>query len=230
MADVNIKDALQKYTEELRKFNATLVPVSKTKPDEDLLKAYDAGNRIFGENKVQELVDKYERLPKDFEWHFIGHLQRNKVKYIAPFVSLIHAVDTDRLLKEINKQALRNDRVIDCLIQVYIATEEAKHGMSESELLELLTSEVFSGLNNIRIIGLMGMATNTSNQEQIRNEFRSLKTLFDKVESLDLPQNIQLKELSMGMSGDYQIALEEGSTMVRIGSAIFGARHYPQNG
>ena len=225
----DISTQLNKYWEELRPDNVVLVPVSKTKPDQDLLAAYDAGNRIFGENKVQELVDKHERLPKDIQWHYIGHLQRNKVKYIAPFVQLIHAVDSERLLREINKQAVKVDRTIDCLLQVHIATEEAKFGFSEQELKDLITSDIWTDLANVRILGLMGMATNTSNMDQVRNEFRSLSELNANLKAQDLPKQFELTELSMGMSGDYTIAVSEGSTMVRIGSAIFGERDYTSN-
>lgn len=206
---------------------ARLVAVSKTKPIEMLQEAYDFGVRIFGENKVQEMVQKSETLPSDIEWHLIGHLQRNKVKYIAPFVHLIHAVDSLKLLKEIDKQALRNSRVINCLLQIYIAKEETKFGLSETQVIELLQSDDLKNLQNIRLVGLMGMATNTDNLDQIRQEFRGLKALFEqiKIEFSDL-ENLYFSEISMGMSGDYQIALEEGSTLVRVGSKIFGARNY----
>ncbi len=224
---MSIKQSIEHFNQELSSTKAKLVAVSKTKPNEDLLQAYEAGQRDFGENKVQELARKAEELPKDIQWHMIGHLQRNKVKYIAPFVQLIHAVDSERLLVEINKQAAKNDRIIDCLLQVFIAKEETKFGLSESELLELLESDKLKTLSNIRISGLMGMATNTDNTNQVREEFTGLKELFESLKSsLDLP-NVQLEELSMGMTGDYKIACDEGSTMVRIGSAIFGARNYP---
>lgn len=226
---VNIGSQLEKFWGELSPHNVVLVPVSKTKPDEDLMIAYEAGNKVFGENKVQELVDKYDRLPKDIEWHYIGHLQRNKVKYIAPFVHLIQAVDSERLLKEINKQAAKYDRKINCLLQVYIAKEEAKFGFSPEELNQLIASGIWSELNNITIVGLMGMATNTSDEGQIRAEFKTLASLANTLKSSSLPTQFDLKELSMGMSGDYKIAIEEGSTMVRIGSAIFGQRNYPSN-
>jgi pyridoxal phosphate enzyme (YggS family) len=222
---VDIGSQLEKFWGELAPDNVVLVPVSKTKPDEDLMIAYEAGNRIFGENKVQELVDKHDRLPKDIEWHYIGHLQRNKVKYIAPFVHLIHAIDSERLLKEINKQAAKCDRQINCLLQVYIATEEAKFGFSPEELNQLITSDIWSDLNNIAVVGLMGMATNTSDEGQIRAEFKTLAALVNTLNSSSLPKQFALKELSIGMSGDYKIAIEEGSTMVRIGSAIFGQRN-----
>ena len=202
--------------------NVTLVAVSKTKSNEAILEAYQTGQRIFGENKVQELTDKYESLPKDIEWHMIGHLQSNKVKYIAPFVSLIHGVDSFKLLQEINKRALQNNRTINCLLQIHIAEEQSKFGFSESEVLDLINSAEFKQLNNVSINGLMGMATFTDNQEQIKNEFKSLKKLFDKLSTLEFPLYI----LSMGMSGDYQIAIDEGSTMIRVGSSIFGNRNY----
>ena len=219
-----ITEALQTFWSELKPYNAKLVAVSKTKPVSDLMEAYSAGNRIFGENKVQELVSKAEEMPKDIEWHMIGHLQRNKVKYIAPFVSLIHAVDSVRLLKEIDKQAEKNNRVIDCLLQVHIAKEEAKFGFDAQELKLVVNDPEVAKMKHVRILGLMGMATFTEDNEQIRAEFKELKTLFDELKGGQLPENIVMKELSMGMSGDYTIALEEGSTMVRIGSSIFGLR------
>ena len=217
-------EALQTFWSELKPYNAKLVAVSKTKPVSDLMEAYSAGNRIFGENKVQELVSKAEEMPKDVEWHMIGHLQRNKVKYIAPLVSLIHAVDSVRLLKEIDKQAEKNNRVIDCLLQVHIAKEEAKFGFDAQELKLVVNDPEVAKMKHVRILGLMGMATFTEDNEQIRAEFKELKTLFDELKGGQLPENIVMKELSMGMSGDYSIALEEGSTMVRIGSSIFGLR------
>lgn len=201
-----------------------LVAVSKTKPNEDLMEAYEAGQRALGENKVQELTDKAEALPKDIEWHMIGHLQRNKVKYIAPFVHLIHSVDSVRLLKEINKQGKKIDRVIPVLLQIHIAEEENKYGLDEQELHELLSSEAFKEMNHVEVQGLMGMATFTDDTEKIRREFKSLKKLFDKTAEQYNDEKLNLKELSMGMSGDYEIAIEEGSTMVRIGSKIFGER------
>ncbi len=202
--------------------HVTLVAVSKTKPIEDILEVYNAGHKIFGENKVQELTDKYENMPKDIEWHMIGHLQRNKVKYIAPFVSLIHGVDSFRLLSEINKRAEQNNRVINCLLQVYIAEEETKFGLDKAEIIELLNSEEFKALKNVQVVGLMGMATNTSDEKQIKKEFSGLKTLFD-----ELKLNIDsFSTLSMGMSGDFMHAIECGSNMIRVGSSIFGARNY----
>ena len=189
-----------------------------------MLEAYNAGNKVFGENKVQELVAKQEVLPKDIEWHYIGHLQRNKVKFIAPYVHLIHAVDSTRLLTAINKEGKKNNRVINCLLQVHIATEESKFGFNEAELNELIKSSNWQELNHIKIVGLMGMATFTDNKEQIRREFRYLADLKEKLGKINLPANIIMQELSMGMTNDYKIALAEGSTMIRIGTAIFGAR------
>ncbi len=201
----------------------TLVAVSKTKPIPDLMEAYDAGHRIFGENKIQEMAEKWEAMPKDIQWHMIGHVQTNKVKFMAPFVSLIHGVDSLKLLIEINKQAQKNDRIIDCLLQMYIAEEETKFGLDEDELNEIFTSTTFQEMENIRIVGLMGMATFSDNQNQIKKEFTHLKTIFDKTNQLPT-SNFQLQTLSMGMSGDYQVAIECGSTMIRIGSSIFGTR------
>ena len=205
---LQIKSSLPSYV--------MLVAVSKTKPVVDLMEAYDAGQRIFGENKIQEMTEKREAMPKDIEWHMIGHVQTNKVKYMAEYVSLIHGVDSMKLLEEINKQAKKNNRVITCLLQMYIAEEESKFGLDEKELEEMLQSEEFKNLKNIKVIGLMGMATFTDNQTQIKKEFQVLKSIFDK--------HKQFETLSMGMSGDYQLAIECGSTMVRIGSSIFGGR------
>lgn len=202
--------------------NVTLVAVSKTKPIPDLMEAYDAGQRIFGENKIQEMAEKWELMPKDIQWHMIGHVQTNKVKFMAQFVSLIHGVDSLKLLQEINKQALKNSRVIDCLLQMHIAEEETKFGLDENELDVLLASNEFQQMKNIRIVGLMGMATFTDNKEQIKKEFSHLKSIFDKLRDRETLQGFSI--LSMGMSGDYQIAIECGSTMVRIGSSIFGTR------
>jgi pyridoxal phosphate enzyme (YggS family) len=201
--------------------HVTLVAVSKTKPVADLMEAYHAGQRIFGENYVQELVEKQHVLPKDIQWHFIGHLQSRKVKQLAPFVSLIHGVDSFKLLQEINKQAANHHRIIDCLLQIHIAEEESKFGFDESDLITILSSEELNTFKNIRIVGLMGMATFTDNQIQIEKEFNHLKTIFDKLRT----QNSELKTLSMGMSGDYKLAISCGSTMVRIGSSIFGIRN-----
>lgn len=216
----NIKD----LNLELASTSAKLVAVSKTYSSEIVKEAYDAGQRIFGENKVQEMVEKYQQLPQDIQWHLIGHLQKNKVKYIAEFVSLIHSVDSLELLKEINKQALKNDRVISCLFQVYIAKEETKFGLSEVELQKLIFDSNIAELNNVKIVGLMGMATNTSDSKQIYSEFETLKKVFDSLKLKNLPQNVDLHELSMGMSSDYKIAIQLGSTMVRVGSLIFGKR------
>lgn len=207
----------------LQSHGVTLVAISKTKSANEILRVYDTGLRIFGENKVQELTDKYESLPKDIQWHLVGHLQTNKVKYIAPFVSLIHSIDSLKLLEEVNKQALKNNRVIDVLLQLYIAQEETKFGLSFDEVTELLANKKISSLQNICIRGLMGMSTFTDDLQQVRSEFRSLKTFFDGMKARS-SAIFKPEILSMGMSGDYQIAVEEGSTMVRIGSAIFGAR------
>jgi len=200
--------------------NVTLVAVSKTKPVEDIQEAYNCGHRAFGENRVQEMVDKYNELPKDIQWHLIGHLQSNKVKYIAPFVSLIHAVDSRKLLATINKEAQKNDRVINCLLQIHIAKEETKFGMSPEEAVELLKSDELKEFANVQIVGLMGMATFTSDSATIRQEFKTLHQLYES-----LAPNYDLQILSTGMSGDYQIAIEEGSTMIRVGSLIFGERN-----
>ncbi|PRY33954.1 hypothetical protein CLV58_119104 [Spirosoma oryzae] len=205
------------------KGRARLIAVTKTKPVAMLQEAYEAGARLFGENKVQEMAEKQPQLPGDIDWHLIGHLQSNKVKYIAPFVSLIHSIDSLKLLQEVNKQALKNGRVIDCLLQIHVADEETKFGMLAEEAEALLRSETLNDLQNVRIVGLMGLATNTDDEEQIRREFRGLKQLFDKLATIQTAQ-VQFSELSMGMSGDYEIAVEEGSTLVRVGSAIFGAR------
>jgi len=218
---MSVKDNLTKITSELPE-GVTLVAVSKTKPNEDILEAYEAGQRIFGENKVQEMVQKWEDLPKDIEWHMIGHVQRNKVKYMAEFVSLIHGVDSPRLLKEINKQAKKHDRVIPCLLQIHIAEEDTKFGLDEKELNLLVNSDEFKAMEHIKIVGLMGMATFTEDMDQVRREFAQLKSLYDDLRTKLTDINI----LSMGMSGDYTVAIEEGSTMVRIGSSIFGARNY----
>jgi len=222
---MNITKNIEKINSSLSGTDARLIAVTKTKPIQDLQEAYQANCKIFGENKVQEMVQKWEVLPKDIEWHLIGHLQSNKVKYMAPFVSVIHSIDSLKLLQEVDKQALKNNRTIDCLLQIYIAQEETKFGLSQEEALEVLASEEFKLLQNIRIVGVMGMATNTDDQEQVRLEFRSLKLFFDQLKStLPAMNNVSLKEISMGMSGDYLIAAEEGSTLVRVGSAIFGSR------
>lgn len=218
----SIADNLAQIQQGLRK-ETRLVAVTKTKPTSLLTEAYAAGARLFGENKVQEMVAKHEELPKDIEWHMIGHLQTNKVKYMAPFVSLVHSVDSFKLLKEINKEAKKNDRVIDCLLQIYIAKEETKFGLSEEEALEIITSAELAALANVKIVGLMGMASNTDDQNVVKAEFRGLKNTFESFKSHENGQ-VTMRELSMGMSGDYLVAQEEGSTLVRVGSAIFGSR------
>ena len=201
----------------------TLVAVSKTKPIADLMLAYEAGQRVFGENKIQEMTEKWEAMPKDIKWHMIGHVQTNKVKFMAEYVDLIHGVDSLKLLEEINKQAKKNNRVIDCLLQMHIAEEETKFGLNEQELNDILDSDSIKNLKNIQIVGLMGMATFTNNQSQIKKEFQNLKRIFDTYKNLK-SEICNLKSLSMGMSGDYQLAIDCGSTMVRIGSSIFGGR------
>lgn len=226
---------IMSVAENIDKIKATLpahvqlVAVSKTKPAELIMEAYNHGQRIFGENKVQEMVGKYELLPKDIEWHFIGHLQSNKIKYLIPFVHLIHGVDSFKLLKSIDTEARKAGRVISCLLQFHIAEEETKFGLSIEEAMEFLGSEDFKSLNNVRIAGVMGMATYTEDEEQIRKEFAMLKAYFDKLKTGFLGHNPAFKEISMGMSGDYLIAIEEGSTMIRIGSHIFGERNYLKN-
>ena len=204
--------------------HVTLVAVSKTKPVSDLMEAYEAGQRIFGENKIQEMAEKWEQMPKDIQWHMIGHVQTNKVKFMAQFVSLIHGVDSLKLLQEINKQAQKNNRINDCLLQIHIAEEETKFGLDEEELSSLLSSNEFQEMKNIRVVGLMGMATFTDNKEQNKKEYTHLKSIFDRLQPLKA-ENCKLKTISMGMSGDYQLAIECGSTMVRIGSSIFGGRN-----
>lgn len=221
---MSIQANLTAFNKQLEGTSCKLIAVSKTKPVEVLMEAYEAGCRRFGENKVQEIVPKYEALPKDIEWHLIGHLQSNKVKYIASFVSFIHSIDSLKLLQEVNKQAEKNNRVIPCLLQVHIAQEETKFGLSYDEAKELLHSATLPELKHIQVSGLMGMASFTDNQEQVRKEFRQLKSFFEAMKREPLPANVQLRELSMGMSGDYKIALEEGSTLIRVGSSIFGTR------
>ena len=206
--------------------NVTLIAVSKTKPVSDLQEAYDAGQRIFGENKALEMRDKHQALPADIQWHFIGHLQTNKIKYIAPFVTLIHAIDSLPLLEAVNKEAAKNNRVIDCLLQFHIAQEETKFGLDMEEARAMLESESFKNLNNINICGVMGMATFTDNAAQVRNEFKNLKNIFETLKENYFKEKVSFKEISMGMSDDYPIAIEEGATMVRVGSKIFGARNY----
>tara|TARA_R110002051_G_scaffold61771_2_gene113342 strand:+ start:107 stop:766 length:660 start_codon:yes stop_codon:yes gene_type:complete len=218
---MSIKQNLNQIQATLPK-HVTLVAVSKTKPVSDLMEAYNAGQRIFGENKIQEMADKFQEMPKDIKWHMIGHVQTNKVKYMAEFVDLIHGVESFKLLKEINKQAKKHDRVIDCLLQIKIASEDSKFGMSIPDATTLFASEDFSALKNINVIGVMGMATFTEDQNQIKQEFDLLKSTFDSLQKT----HPNLKTISMGMSGDYQLAIDCGSTMVRVGSSIFGARNY----
>ena len=218
---MSIKQNLNQIQATLPK-HVTLVAVSKTKPVSDLMEAYNAGQRIFGENKIQEMADKFQEMPKDIKWHMIGHVQTNKVKYMAEFVDLIHGVESFKLLKEINKQAKKHDRVIDCLLQIKIASEDSKFGMSIPDATALLASEDFSALKNINVIGVMGMATFTEDQNQIKQEFDLLKSTFDSLQKT----HPNLKTISMGMSGDYQLAIDCGSTMVRVGSSIFGTRNY----
>ena len=206
--------------------HVTLVAVSKTKPDEMILEAFQAGHLDFGENKVQDLAAKQERLPGEIRWHMIGHLQSNKVKYLASFVHMIHGVDSLKLMKVIDKEAVKNERIIDCLLQVHIAQEEEKFGFSRDELHQVVQSESFREMNNIRIRGVMGMATYTENSTQIREEFRQLKRIFEEFKASVFSGEASFDQLSFGMSGDYQLAVEEGSTMVRIGSLIFGPRNY----
>ncbi len=221
---MSISKNIKEFKEQLDKVHVKLIAVSKTKSPEELMQAYDAGQRIFGENIVQEMVSKQNMLPQDIEWHMIGHLQSNKVKYIAPFVSLIHSVDSLKLLKEINKQAAKNKRVIDCLIQVDIADEDTKFGLGFDEVIEILRSEEFSTLKNVRIVGLMGIATNTKNTDKIKEEFYELNTFFKGIKQSFFRKDESFKEISMGMSADYKLAIEQGSTMVRLGSVIFGKR------
>ena len=221
---MDVRNNIAFFQNQLIHKGCRLVAVSKTHPVEKIKEAYDAGQRIFGENKVQEMCFKQPFLPQDIEWHLIGHLQTNKVKQVASFVSLIHSVDSFKLLEEINKQGKKINRTINCLLQVYIANEETKFGLDQQELISLIKSDKIASLNFVKIIGLMGMATFTDNKEQVRKEFKSLKNLFEEIKTLKLHSNIEMKELSMGMSQDYEIAIEEGSTLVRIGTAIFGVR------
>jgi pyridoxal phosphate enzyme (YggS family) len=222
---MDIKNNINRYINYLKGKNSRLVAVSKTKPIEAIEEAYEAGQRIFGENKIQEMTEKSESLPDDIQWHMIGHVQSNKVKYMASYVTMIHSIDSFKLLKEVNKQAKKHDRAIECLLQIHIAEEETKFGLSREELLEIFNSDVLSSLENIKIVGLMGMATFTDNKDQIRKEFKTLKSLFDEMQSTVHSPNVALKEISMGMSGDYEIAIEEGSTLIRVGSSIFGERN-----
>lgn len=216
---MSIKDNLENIILKIPS-EVSLVAVSKTKPINDILEAYRCGQKVFGENKIQELVEKYDKLPKDIEWHMIGHIQRNKVKYMAPFISLVHSVDSYRLIREINKQGKINNRVINCLLQIKIASEESKFGFTEKEATNFLNSEEYESFKNIKIVGLMGMATFTDNQIKINQEFKELKIFYDKVNR----SNNQINKLSMGMSDDYRIAIRNGSTMIRLGSSIFGRR------
>jgi pyridoxal phosphate enzyme (YggS family) len=217
-------DRYQEILQELAPYGARLVAVSKTQPASDISTLYDLGQRRFGENKVQEMIDKYEALPRDIDWHLIGHLQTNKVKYVAPFVGLIHAVDSMRLLEEIDRQAARSSRIIPCLLQVHIAQEETKYGLASDAVKSLLDSSGYNSLKNIEIWGLMGMATNTDDTDQINLEFGGLKSLFDSLKFQYFSDKAYFKELSIGMSSDYRIALDHGATLVRIGSEIFGSR------
>jgi len=207
----------------------TLVAISKTHPPEVIMEAYNAGHRIFGENKVQEMISKQEVMPKDIQWHLVGHLQTNKVKYVAPFVSLIHSVDSAKLLKEINKYGAKNGRVIDCLLQVHIAEEDTKFGLSAQELDTMLSTSALAGYAYVRVVGLMGMATFTDNMDQVRREFKGLADTYKKVKQKYFANQPSFNTLSMGMSGDFEVAIEEGSTMIRVGSRIFGARNYGAN-
>jgi pyridoxal phosphate enzyme (YggS family) len=229
---MSIADNIKSLKKETGNINVTLIAVSKTKPAEELLEAYNAGQRLFGENMVQELVEKYEHLPKDIQWHLIGHLQSNKVKYIAPFIAMIQSVDSIKLLQEIEKHAEKNNRVIDCLLQIYIADEETKYGLGFDEAIDLLRSDEFTALKHIRIRGLMGIGTNTDREKQIKEEYYELKTFFDGVKQSFFRKDSYFDTLSMGMSADYKLAIEQGSNMVRLGSTIFGQRaikHWKNN-
>ncbi|NHB67292.1 YggS family pyridoxal phosphate-dependent enzyme [Perlabentimonas gracilis] len=209
--------------------HVTLVAVSKTHPPEVIMEAYNAGQRIFGENKVQEMISKQEVMPKDIQWHLVGHLQTNKVKYIAPFVSLVHSVDSAKLLKELNKGGAKNNRIIDCLIQVHIAEEDTKFGLSAQELDTILSNPAVAEYTNVRIVGLMGMATFTDNMEQVRREFKGLADIYKNIKQKYFADQPSFNTLSMGMSGDFEVAIDEGSTMIRVGSSIFGTRNYGEN-
>lgn len=221
MANINFYQSLSSFC---LQHEATLVAVSKTKPVSEIEELYAAGQRVFGENRVQELVDKEAQLPKDIDWHLIGHLQTNKVKYIAPFVAMIHSVDSLKLLQEVDKQAAKNDRVVDCLLQFHIAEEETKFGLDWAEAVDLLCSESYASMQHVRVVGLMGMATFTDKEAQVQKEFRQLKTYFDNLKSDYFAEAAYFKEISMGMSGDYELAVGEGSTMIRVGSLLFGGR------
>ncbi|MBP1646188.1 MAG: alanine racemase [Bacteroidetes bacterium] len=222
---MSIAENLKKIEQEIPN-NVKIIAVSKTHPKEMIQEVYDFGHRIFGENKAQEMTDKHEALPKDIEWHMIGHLQTNKVKYIAPFVSMIHSVDSMKLLKEIDKEAIKNNRVIDCLLQIDIANEETKFGMLEKEAIELLSSDDFAQLKNIRICGVMGIGSISDDRNKTRSEFKNLKIISSTLKEKFFKNEDYFSEISMGMSSDYDIAIEEGSTIVRIGSSIFGQRDY----
>jgi len=221
---MDVATNIETLQRELKTIGVVLVAVSKTKSPEEIMEAYDAGHRVFGENTVQELVEKQEALPKDIEWHMIGHLQTNKVKYIAPFVAMVQSVDSLKVLQEIDKQAKKHDRVIDCLLQVHIADEDTKFGFDHAELIELLRDEAYAGLRHVRVRGLMGIATNTDNEKTVREEFYELKMLFDGVKSSFFRQDASFDILSMGMSSDYRLAIEKGANMVRLGSVVFGKR------
>lgn len=221
---MSVKENLEILKSQLNE-NVRLVAVSKTKPDEMLMEAYEAGQRIFGENRVQDLVERENRLPSDIKWHYIGHLQRNKVKYLAPFVNTIHAVDSLRLLKEIEKQAKANDRTINCFLQFHIAVEESKFGLSIEKAKQILESEEYKSMENIKFRGVMGMATFTENMDKVRSEFKTLKKYFDQIKNEFFKDDDDFCEISMGMSNDYKIAIEEGSTFIRVGTAIFGERN-----
>jgi len=222
--DMNIQK-YQKIKHEIPE-NVRLIAVSKTKPESDILQLYELGQRIFGENKAQELKQKHENLPKDIAWHFIGHLQTNKIKYIIPFVHLIHSIDSFNLLKEVNKQALKNNRQVSCLLQFHVATEETKYGFSFQEAVEMLQNPEFENLKNVSIVGIMGMASLTDDRSQIRREFSTLYSFFEKLKATYFKGKDSFKEISMGMTDDYDIAIEEGATLIRVGSAIFGERNY----
>jgi pyridoxal phosphate enzyme (YggS family) len=223
---MNISQNLQKIRSFLDPYTTKLIAVSKTYPSETVLEAFHAGQTDFGENKVQELVSKYEVLPKTIRWHLIGHLQTNKIKYIVPFIHLIHSVDSFKLLKAINKEAEKHNRVINCLLQIHIAREETKFGFSEEELFQTIQSEELKALKHIQILGLMGMASNTDDESQVKKEFQHIQNLFQQIKATMETDQIRMEELSIGMSSDYKLACESGSTMVRIGSAIFGSRNY----
>jgi len=226
---MSIAESVAFFNQKLQGTNCRLVAVSKTHPESLIQEAYDAGQRIFGENKAQEMTAKHENLPQDIEWHMIGHLQTNKVKYIAPFVHTIQSVDSLKLLEEIEKQAAKNNRKINCLLQIYIAEEESKFGLSEAEAIEVLQSESYKSMQHVQIAGVMGIATNTENQNQLRKEFANLRQTFENLKRTFFPGNDSVfKEISMGMSSDYALAIAEGSTYIRVGSAIFGHRNYGQ--